>query len=99
MEMLLFTNIIHPVVSLSDKPNFSDQGTTEFYNWLGNKDSYLTCTANGNPVPGFKWYKGETEINPGFEYHQVEKSVVDAENPHRATSKLLVSIVSVRNFT
>ncbi|XP_053409221.1 fasciclin-2-like isoform X2 [Mercenaria mercenaria] len=76
------------------KPNFNDQGPTTFYNWYvegEDKDNYLTCIANGNPLPSFTWYKGDAEITPGYPQHSVVNEETDPENPHRAVSKLYVT--------
>jgi hypothetical protein len=74
-----------------DKPNFNDQGPTTFYNWENNDSPYIICTANGNPVPSFRWKKGDQEIRSTDPYYEIMSPEVDPENPHRAVSKLKVS--------
>lgn len=79
------------------KPNFNDQGPTTFYNWDKNENPYIVCTANGNPLPSFRWKKGDQEIQSTDPYYEIIPPVKDAENKHRIVSKLKVDISSAKD--
>ena len=77
-------------------PNFDQQDTGPFYNWAGNKEGHLPCTAISNPLPVFSWFKDDKEITDVDSFYSIvrEEGEVTEDKPQFVTSKLMVCCCS-----